>query len=162
MYRWEYLISDDFYVRKIIASHYLSKNEVVVDVGCYRQPLPIYDRELHTIDPLNTIDGAFHGTFKEWYMHHSNIQKTIGAALLGFDFESNEEEYQCLIRFLQKVKTVVVEYAEEFEPASHQVARLLKDIPLDITTRISLQLPMVEVDGFPVYNKRQMIILERK
>ena len=30
MNRWEYLISDEFFIRKIIASHFLSKNDVVI------------------------------------------------------------------------------------------------------------------------------------
>lgn len=162
MNRWEYLISDEFFIRKIIASHFLSKNDVVIDVGCYKQPLPIIDKKMHIIDPLASVEGAFHGTFKEWYMYNPVTPHNTGVALLGFDFENNEEEYQCLIRFLQKVQTIVVEYAEEFEPAVHQTNRLLRDVPLKVTTMISLELPAIEIDGFPVYNKRKIIILERQ
>lgn len=161
MDRWEYLISNEFYIRKVIAAHYLKNCNVVVDVGCYKQKLPIYDGILHSIDPLGTVDGAFHGTFKEWYMNNIHVKSGTGVCLLGFDFSNNEEEIQCLLRFLQSTDVIVLEHAFEFEESSEQCEKIMNNIPHKISSWFIMDLPRISVPGFPVYGKRKMYILER-
>ena len=39
--KWEYLVSSEFEIRKIIASHYLSSCDTIIDIGAFRKKLPI-------------------------------------------------------------------------------------------------------------------------
>lgn len=160
--KWEYLVSSEFEIRKIIASHYLSSCDTIIDIGAFRKKLPIkHNATLHSIDPLVSIDNAFHGTFSEWVASSPYIHGKVGVALLGFDFEGQDDEYKSLVEFIKKVDIIVVEFAYDFEPSRLQVERLLKDVDLVEHSSIFLELPPVQTEGFPVFNKRKIHIAER-
>jgi len=159
--RWEYLVSSEFEIRKIIACHYLHDCDTIVDIGAYRKKLPIkHNATLHTVDPLETIDGAFHGTFSQWLDSSPYMHGKIGVALLGFDFEGNEKDYKLLVEFIKKIDVLVVEYAYDFEPSVLQVKKLLDDIDLIHHSSFFLDLPDVHTEGFPLFNRRKMYIAE--
>lgn len=163
--RWEYLSSSEFNIRKVIAAHYLNECDVVVDVGAFNETLPVNTNvELHSIDPLSTIDNAFHGTFSEWLPTFKNNEKKIGVALLGFDFEGDDEEFSSLVSFLSSAHLVVLEYATLFKPSQDQVGKVLMNVHkyFDIGVAFNLDLPEIVCDGFPTYHNRVMYILTRK
>ena len=161
MKRWEYLISEQYKIRKIIASHYLSSCDNVIDVGSYGEHLIGIDaNKLHSIDPLMSIPDSFHGTFSEWLSRNQNLYGTIGVAILGFDIEG-DGEYEELLSFLIGVDTIVLEYAMEFEPSVQQSKHLMSQIPHKVETVINLELPEVKTEGFPTYSKRKITILKR-
>lgn len=162
--KWEYLVSSEFEIRKVIACHYLRDCETIIDVGAFRKKLPIkHNATVYTIDPLKTINNSFHGTFSEWVDSDPYIHGSVGMALLGFDFEDNQNEWDYLVRFLSKVDILVVECASEFGPSTNQLNRLIMDLSFSFVreAKFVLNLPNVEVDGFPVYNLRTMIILRK-
>lgn len=162
--KWEYLVSPGFEIRKVIASHYLENCETIIDVGAFRKKLPIkHNATLHTIDPLSTIKDAFHGKFSDWLNSDPYVEGVVGVALLGFDFENDQNEWDCLLGFLERVDTLVVECATEFGPSMSQLNKLILDLGNSFVreTQIVLNLPKVETDGFPVFNLRTMIVLRK-
>lgn len=163
--KWEYLISPDFEIRKIITSHYLSDCDTIVDIGAYKKKLPISKNiTIHTIDPLSTIDRAFHGTFSQWLESSPYLHGKIGVALLGFDFESNEKEMVDLFRFLKTCHVIVLECAILHKPSLLQVQEAMKYLvdDFDISSTIYLDLPKTEYEGFPTFAERVVYVIKRK
>lgn len=162
--KWEYLVSSEFEIRKVIASHYFQNCDTVIDVGAFKKKLPItHNATLHTIDPLGTIKDAFHGSFGDWVDSLPYIHGHVGMALLGFDFEGDENEWNYLINFMGCVDILVVECATEFGPSTNQLNRLIMDLSSSFVreAKFVLNLPNVEVEGFPVYNLRTMVVLRK-
>jgi hypothetical protein len=163
--KWEYLISPDFEIRRIITSHYLSDCDTIIDVGAYKKKLPINkNATIHTIDPLSTINRAFHGTFSEWLESSPYLHGKIGIALLGFDFEGNEKEMNDLFQFLKTCHAIVLEYAILHEPSRMQIQEVINQVVdyFDISSTIHLDLPKTQYDGFPTFAERVIYVLKRK
>jgi hypothetical protein len=163
--KWEYLISDEFEIRKVIAAHYLKDCDTIIDVGAYKKKIAItHNATIHTIDPLKTISGAFHGTFSEWLDSSPYIHGRIGIALLGFDFESNTKETENLFSFIKKCDTIILECAVLYKESIVQVQQVIDYIynDFDILSKIYLDLPKIESAGFPVYSERVMYNIKRK
>ena len=160
MKRWEYLLSEQYDIRKVIAWHYLKNCDVCIDIGAYGKPIP-YIKNIHSIDPLATMSDSFHGTISQWIEEFlPKLSGTIGVALLGFDIEG-DGEYEKLLSLLKISSTIVLEYAVDFGPSNQQSKDLLERIPHKVETVINLELPNVETEGFPTYSKRKIIILKR-
>ena len=69
-----------------------------------------------------------------------------------------------LLKFLKNSSTIVVERSVLYEPSKLQLENLiihLSDI-FDVSTKIHLDLPNVECEGFPTFSEREIYILERK
>lgn len=163
--KWEYLISDEFEIRKVITAHYLKDCDTIIDVGAYKKKIDIkHNATIHTIDPLETISGAFHGTFSEWLDSSPYIHGKIGIALLGFDFESNIKEINSLFSFIKRCDTIILECAILYKESLNQVQDLINHIHDDfnIVSTLYLDLPKVESVGFPTYSERIIYVIKRK
>jgi hypothetical protein len=162
--RWEYLVSPQFNIRKVIAVEYLKDCETIIDVGAFKKKLPIkHNATLYTIDPLETISEAFHGKFSDWIKSEPILYGKVGVALLGFDFEGDDYEWEHLVSFLQNVDVIVLECATEFDSSMSQMNKLLLDLHSIFAreARFQLDLPDIDIDGFPVFNLRTINILKR-
>jgi len=160
MKRWEYLLSKEYEIRKVIAWHYLKECDVCIDIGAYGKPIP-YLINIHSIDPLLTMEDSFHGTVGEWIDQiFPTVSGTVGVALLGFDIEG-EGEYEKLLQLLKNVEVIVLECALEFEPSVQKTNDLLNNINHKVETVINIELPPIQEEGYPTYSKRKMYILKR-
>ena len=160
MKRWEYLLSEEYEIRKVIAWHYLKNCDVCIDIGAYGKPIP-YIKNIHSIDPLATMSDSFHGTIGQWIEEFlPKLSGTVGVALLGFDIEG-DGEYEKLLNFLKNVDVIVLECALEFEPSVQKTNDLLKNINHKVESVINIELPPIQEEGYPPFSKRKMYILKR-
>ena len=153
--RWEYLITPAYQVRQAIAAYYVRRCPVVVDVGAYRVALPV-SGELHTIDPLCTIPGAYHGGVGAWWAEHSAL-RGFGLALLGIDILGGAGEVRAVDEMIDAAAVTVIEWSRTHPSSLRQIDQFLRNRRPAVTMMLSL--PNIGTAGFPVHGERQLVVI---
>jgi hypothetical protein len=148
--RWEYLVTYPYTVRHQIAEHFVQDYDTVIDVGVYKHKI---DGAI-CIDPLGTVDG-FYGTASQW-LAVNTLPNRYAVILLGCAIEGDQQEWEAVRQIVSSSSLVVLEWATDYVSPFGDPSLLM--VGFNTIFHAQYVLPDVDTPGFPVYNKRIMIV----
>ena len=155
---WEYLIESPYTLRHLIAEYFLSESKNVIDVGTYKRKLNV-NGNLFCIDPLMTLDDAFHGDV-EMFIEDNEIPEDFDLCCIGCDIEGGEDQWNAFLKLFTKSKIAVIEYPVNMELSHSRISNDLTKIK-NIFVDIYLDLPSIEVDSLiPPNTKRRFLVFK--
>ena len=147
------MVQDPYTVRHRIAEYFVADCSQVVDVGVYKCWLDV-SGELYEIDPLNTV-GGFVGSVADWWQKYNDMSG-FGLVVLGMAVEGGEVDRAALLEMAKVASVVVVEWAKDYVNPLVSPEELLSG--RDIVLTLDMELPMLDTPGYPVFNKRRMVV----
>lgn len=161
MDRWEYLVSEPYTLRHLIASYAVRSMPYVVDIGSYKIK-PSVNGKLFCIDPLKTMVDSYHGTVKQWMdQNYYQIKDfTYGVVILGLDIEGGEEEFNAILDLIKNSSVTVLDVPIDHQPSVQQCDIILARCNKKVETEADFRYPELNLPGFPSFRNRKLYILK--
>lgn len=148
--RWEYLVTYPYTVRHSIAEYFVQGYDTVIDVGVYKHKIG----GAVCIDPLGTVDG-FYGTASQW-LSENTLPDKYAVVLLGCAIEGDQQEWEAVRHIVGGASLLVLEWAIDYRSPFGDPSLLM--VGFNNIFHSQYVLPDMDTPGFPVYNKRIMMV----
>ncbi|MDP9171003.1 MAG: hypothetical protein M3N54_10335 [Acidobacteriota bacterium] len=171
MPNWNYLASEVFRVRSVIAAHYLRGCRHVIEIGGYKTPIDqflTHDCESVTVvDPL--VEPFASGSVKRVAADYRAFDFSFapageyGLVMLGFDLPLSDN----LFRLVDGSRTTIIEFPEhpDWMQSRHSFDTLLENTHLTLQVKMHLDLAGNDygdlTDSWPPRTDRYLFVFGR-
>lgn len=163
-------------VRQVIAAHFVSECQHVVEIGGHLRPVTPFlthgPESVLVVDPkvepyqAETLHGrpcrVRHVASKFQEVAFDVPRGTYGLVLLGYSlkpFGARQPLGQTLFGLIDNAAVVVLEYPPALERAAHQIPHILERPSVALRCTIELTLDDAEIAGSP-YARRRLMVLD--
>lgn len=162
--KWEYLHTEPFLSRYVLAGYYLRNCSTVIEVGgyknCIAEFLPDTTRVI-AIDPLLDIRSFSNVTeLKISVSDFVNKEKDFGFVFLGLDIYS-DKAFDKVCEMILTAKISVIEFAYDFKKSNVIFERIVHKTGKQPKLNLLLDLSQnaLKVGGYPPFYRRFFTVL---
>lgn len=170
---WNYLTSEAFKTRYVLAADYFKKKScgLVVEIGGYKTPISDFltkNIKSIVIDPLAPI--RFDDRAKHYQMYWNEFNEQInesdyGILILGMDlYNMDTKAWEKLFNLINKAKVLIIGFPLTWEPSKQQFSKILNSTNKKIKMQIMLDFKNNDfgdlTNSYPPRTERIMYFLE--